>query len=185
MQTLIRGNLHWNWVNEWFRNSLTFYGTKSNWTNPQVIVTFNTLLLMLCSEWLPEVWNLYTSPDAGFLLQCWSARFTAADFTSRCFFFYTGVFFLHFCLLHIQLDDAQVIDLAIAEYFTSLPFLNCFLKYTSTHCPSALWSSIQWVFKHVAKCLQIISPCTLQNSFCCFGQQSHHQELEIQFHWQL
>ncbi len=38
------------------------------------------------------------------------------------------------------------------------------LQYALGHCPSALWSAVQWVQKHLAEYEQIILPETLQNS---------------------
>ncbi len=56
----------------------------------------------------------------------------------------------------------------ITVHFFPFKTLWLLLQYALGHCPSALWSAVQWVLKHLAEYEQIILPETLQNSSCCF-----------------
>ncbi len=91
-----------------------------------------------------------------------------------------GAFSLQFCLQQVKcmLNRIQVRWLTWPLHnspLLSLQKLWLLLQYALGHCPSALWSAVQWVLKHLAEYEQIILPETLQNSSCCFCQQSHHQ----------
>lgn len=54
--------------------------------------------------------------------------------------------------------------IAIAQHSTYLPY------FASGHCPTALWSTVQWVLKHLTEYDQRILAETLKNSLCCFCQ---------------
>lgn len=53
------------------------------------------------------------------------------------------------------------------HFFFALESFGLLLECPSGHFPSAEWSSIHWVLKHLAKCGQIIYLCVLQSSSCC------------------
>ena len=79
-----------------------------------------------------------------------------------------GAFSLQFCLQQVKcmLNRIQVRWLTWPLH--NIPLL-CRKKlwllsqYASGHYPSALWSAVQWVLKHLAEYEQIILPETLQN----------------------
>ncbi len=91
-----------------------------------------------------------------------------------------GAFSLQFCLQQVKcmLNRIQVRWLTWPLHNSPLLSLQ---KLFGCFC-SMLWVIVHlhcerrpWVLKHLAEYEQIILPETLQNSSCCFCQQSHHQ----------
>ena len=78
-----------------------------------------------------------------------------------------GAFSLEFCLQQVKcmLNRIQVRWLTWPLHNIPLLWLKKTLwllsQYVSGHCPSALWSAVQWVLKHLAEYEQIILPETL------------------------
>ncbi len=79
------------------------------------LFTFNILLIILCRQWLPYVWNSWTSPKTGFL-PLWCCARTLLQPTVFCLFVGLSAFsFVFIKWMHIQSGWDKEIGLAIAE----------------------------------------------------------------------
>ncbi len=79
------------------------------------LFTFNILLIILCRQWLPYVWNSWTSPKTGFLPLWYFAR-TLRQPTVFCLFVGLSAFsFVFSKWMHTQSGWDKEIGLANAE----------------------------------------------------------------------
>ncbi len=79
------------------------------------LFTFNILLIILCRQWLPYVWNSWTSPKTGFLPLWYFARTLLQP---TVFYLFVGLSAFSFVFrkwLHTQPGWDQEIGLANAE----------------------------------------------------------------------
>ncbi len=137
---------------------------------------FYILLRILCRQWLPSVWNSWTSPETGFH-PLWCFARPLLQLTSVVVCLWDFLFFRIFLLvlssaseMHAQSGWDQEIDLAIAEYSTFLPSKTpgLLLLYVLGHRPFVLWSAVQSTLLHLAESGQRVYPYTPQNSSGCF-----------------
>ncbi len=139
---------------------------------------FNILLRILCRQWLPYVWNSWTSPETGFpALWCFARPLLQLTSVVVCLWVFLPLVLSSASEMHAQSSWNQEIDLAIAEYSTFLPSktLGLLLLNVLGHCPFVLWSAAQSTLLHLAESGQRVYPYTLQNSSSCFCPLSHHQ----------
>ncbi len=89
---------------------------------------------------------------------------TATVFSSCCSWAFSFRFLSKWNACSIGFRSGDWLGHCITVHFFPFKTLWLLLQYALGHCPSALWSAVQWVLKHLAEYEQIILPETLQNS---------------------
>ncbi len=138
---------------------------------------FNTWLQILCSQYSLKSGTLDITRRwvSSLVMLCQAS--TATVFSS-CLSW--GIF-LQFCLQQVKcmLNRIQVRWLTWPLHNSSLLSLQktlwLLLQYALGHCPSALWSTVQWVLKDLCWIWADNCPKHFRIHSCCFCQQSHHQ----------
>ncbi len=141
-----------------FIHSPHVQGLKCNWTNKYntKMFIFNILMRILCRQWLPWVWNSWTSPETGFPpLWCFARLLLQLTSVVVCLRVFLPLVLSSVSEMHAQSGWDQEIDLVIflfVTYITSSEMYSLHLthpKWTHTRssgqpCYMALGSS--WGF---------------------------------------